>query len=207
MHWWGADLCRRTVPHIFALTHCKDLLTKCNMPLNLRLLSAPTPGNLAGKFPPRRDEELKWLLILNKAVNGSQTDAGGKTLLLFLLSPLRGSSDTFKANTTGEKKNALLVPPSKLNLTRQTRSCAPRYVCLAKKRRRRRSGGSAFPCSGTGRVDGNIYLTYSPSEHKQASAILSKVIFLPFGLGCTDSRHYSKSQGRDAGDGGTVRTS
>lgn len=46
--------------------------------------------------------------------------------------------------------------------------------------------------------DGNIYLTYSPSEHKRAAAILSKVMFLPFGPGCTDSGHYSKSQGRDA---------
>lgn len=55
-----------------------------------------------------------------------------------------------------------------------------------------------FPCSGMRSGDGNIYLTYSPSEHKQASAILLKVIFLPFGLRCTDSSHYSKSQGRDA---------
>lgn len=96
-----------------------------------------------------------------------------------------------------EEKNALPVPPSKLNLTRQnTLMCS--LFCLFAKKIKNKKMKKRFRRSGMRSGDGNIYLTYSPSVHKQASAILSKVIFLPFGLRCTDSTHYSKSQGRDA---------
>lgn len=130
-------------------------------------------------------------MILNKAENESQTQVANHFFFFYYL--LCVAPPTLSRRTR-QGKNALPVPPSKLNLTRQTRSCAPCFVCLQKKKKMKKR----FPCSGMRSGDGNIYLTYSPSEYKQASAILLKVIFLLFGLRCTDSSHYSKSQGRDA---------
>lgn len=92
-----------------------------------------------------------------------------------------------------EEKNALPVPPSKLNLTRQTRSCAPCFVCLQKNKKQKNEEAISVERD---EERGRQHLLDVFSVGTQA--ILPKVIFLPFGLRCTDSSHYSKSQGRDA---------
>lgn len=102
----------------------------------------------------------------------------------------------FQGERAEEKKRfAGAAVKIKFNKTKHAHVLLVLFVCKKIKNKKMKK---RFPWSGMRSGDGNIYLTYSPSEHKQASAILPKVIFLPFGLRCTDSSHYSKSQGRDA---------
>lgn len=48
-----------------------------------------------------------------------------------------------------EVKTALPVPPSKLNLTRQTRSCAPCFVCLQKNKKQKNEEAISVERGGT----------------------------------------------------------
>lgn len=69
-------------------------------------------------------------MILNKAENESQTQVANHFFFFYYL--LCVAPPTLSRRTR-RGKNGFRVPPSKLNLTRQTRSCAPCFVCLQKK--------------------------------------------------------------------------
>lgn len=148
MHWWGADLCRRKVLHIFGLADCKDSLTKCNMLRNLHSLSAVTLRNLAGKFPPQCTKELKWVMILNKAENESQTQVANHLFFFYYLLCVAPPTLSRRAPPRKKKRFAGAAVKIKFNKTKHAHVLLVLFVC--KKKTKTKKWRSDFRGAGWG---------------------------------------------------------
>lgn len=137
-------------------------------------------------IPSKCARELKWVVVLSKEWEW-KPDTGSKPLLSFYYL-LHEARPMFSRRHTKKKKESL--PGCRQIKFNKTNRRAPFFVCLLKTKN---DLHAAKWGAGTATFTWRIL-----RRQKQASAILLKVIFFPFGPGCTDGSHYSGFQGQDA---------